>query len=908
MPDVGVLSTGGAAVNDANLQSDLEALGARLARAVRAGRRLDAFLLAAGINQIAEDHLHRSPYPFDETASLLRRSRLPAARWAGSVAAWTGWILRAVRAWRRAERRASAWQRRLAALVDQLATEVVAPGDAPAPLRDGCSRLVREIPSLPQGLRRAVVRLPACFHDFDQRPEDFEMLVGRFADRWPDREGSLLVAGVRTSGSYLAPLIAAALRARGYRRVHTMTARPGQALKAHERAVVRSVVRARGHVLLTDDPPVTGGSLAAAAAQLERLGAHPRMVVLLLAVEDEFGRLPAALQSFEAVVLTAREWNIRTRLRAEFVASALAKLFEDEFELRSLEPLPLPEADRRRAHQRALFRVRGVHLPDGSARQADVLAAGVGLGYFGDHRLVVARALSAFAPRILGVEDGVLFREWLPGERRVRAGSDEFASAAAAYVAARREILGVGRDISAEMRGQRPVWEVVALMLARAFGPAAPVMQVVLVNRAVRRLLPVMRPSVVDGSMTHGHWFRDQKDGRVVKVGLSDRSYWRLGLACFDASFDLAGASASLPDEELAAQMRTAWLAQTGEEIEPERWLLYELAHLWGVVRGDPAREAEARQASARAAARYFADAFLADLNPSGAGPLCALDIDGVLETDQLGFPTLTRASATALRALLAHGYRPVLVTGRGIAEVRDRCHAYGLEAGVAEYGSAMCLEGGRRTMGLVDQASAAALARLRAALSVRDGVRLDPAFAHALRAYRVADDGRRRPLGATEIAECLEVSGSAAAVRAIPGQNQTDFAPAAVDKGTGLRALVAALEAQGSLPPRSRIALAVGDTTSDTPMLALASAAFVPAHAAPAATRAGGRRVERPYQAGLSCAVRELLGHKPGSCPHCRVPPPTPERDLLLDLLSIAEDGRRGLALTALGLAWKLR
>jgi hypothetical protein len=239
---------------------------------------------------------------------------------------------------------------------------------------------------------------------------------------------------------------------------------------------------------------------------------------------------------------------------------------------------------------------------------------------------------------------------------------------------------------------------------------------------------------------------------------------------------------------------------------------------------------------------------------------------------------------------------------------VRDRCRAYGLEAGVAEYGAAICLGGGERTIGLVDPDSASALRRLRIALQERNGVWLDPAFEHAVRAYRLTDDGRRRPLGPEEVAECLAASGSAGAIRAIPGENQTDFTPASVDKGSGLHALISALEADGGAPSSNRIALAVGDTVSDAPMLALASAAFVPAHASQAATTTGARRVRRPYQAGLHLAVAELLGHVPGSCPRCGVPPLTPDCDLLVDLLSVVEDGRRGVALRAVGLAWKLR
>jgi hydroxymethylpyrimidine pyrophosphatase-like HAD family hydrolase len=227
----------------------------------------------------------------------------------------------------------------------------------------------------------------------------------------------------------------------------------------------------------------------------------------------------------------------------------------------------------------------------------------------------------------------------------------------------------------------------------------------------------------------------------------------------------------------------------------------------------------------------------------------------------------------------------------------------------VAEYGSALCLDGGERTVSTLDGASTMAMERLRSVLRERDGVRLDPAYAHAVRAYQVGADGARRPLEAQEIAECVAVCGGAEAIRAIPGQGQTDFVAASIDKGTGLRALISAL---GDSPARgagrAALALVVGDTTDDAPMLALGSRAFVPAHAPQQATRAGGTRVSRPYQAGFSQAVGELLGHRPGTCRLCRAPQATAERELLLDLLSIAEDGRRGLMLGALKLAWKLR
>jgi hydroxymethylpyrimidine pyrophosphatase-like HAD family hydrolase len=425
-----------------------------------------------------------------------------------------------------------------------------------------------------------------------------------------------------------------------------------------------------------------------------------------------------------------------------------------------------------------------------------------------------------------------------------------------------------------------------------------------LVDPAVRKLLHVPEPSVIDGSMTPEHWFAGQ-DGQPLKVGFSNRSYWNLGLACCDAIFDLAGVGAFADNEALAARVRAAW-QELGEDIDSERWLLYELAHLWGRRQADPAQEPVARHASARCVQRYFAEAFLADLEPTGSGSLVALDIDGVLETDQLGFPTLTRASATALRALIAHRYQPVLVTGRGLDEVRDRCRIYGLSAGVAEYGSVICLDGGARTVALVDDQHTAALQRLRAALSERDGVCLDPAYAHALRAYRLGANGYRRPLSAAEVAECLNASATTGMVQVVQGAGQSDFVAAGIDKGIGLRTLADALGGEGEEPAAvgSQIALAVGDTASDAPMLALGRAALVPAHAPAEALASGAGRLRRSYQAGLSLAVEELLGHRPGGCARCRAAPETPRRQLLVDLLSMAEAGARGLPPRALRFA----
>src|SRR5205814_365637 len=121
------------------------------------------------------------------------------------------------------------------------------------------------------------------------------------------------------------------------------------------------------------------------------------------------------------------------------------------------------------------------------------------------------------------------------------------------------------------------------------------------------------------------------------------------------------------------------------------------------------------------------------------------------LETDTLGYPTLSPAGALALRALLAHGYRPVLATGRSTGEVRERCRAYGLPGGVAEYGSAIYHAATDRTCSLVGPAEAASLARQRGRgdARLRPSPHVAPVSGRPGRGGRRADRPRARRLRA---------------------------------------------------------------------------------------------------------------------------------------------------------------
>jgi 3-deoxy-D-manno-octulosonate 8-phosphate phosphatase KdsC-like HAD superfamily phosphatase len=270
------------------------------------------------------------------------------------------------------------------------------------------------------------------------------------------------------------------------------------------------------------------------------------------------------------------------------------------------------------------------------------------------------------------------------------------------------------------------------------------------------------------------------------------------------------------------------------------------------------------------------------------------LDLDGVLETETLGFCSTSPAGALALRALIAHGHRPVLVSGRSVSEVAERCRAYGLDGGVAEYGAVTIGRRGADPISLLDSAELDGLERARDALTATTGVEVGPDHRFSIRAWCRDARGRRTALGSATVA-AAQAAAAPIVVRPVDGDTQTDLVVARVDKGAGVRALLDRLDAR--LP----LALAVGDSAEDLPMLDLALHPAAPANAARALRRAPVRRLRRPYQAGVAEAVGGLLGHAPGGCPACAPPAADRRRLLLLELLGARERGRAGLAVSAL-------
>ncbi len=950
---------------------------------------LNAFLIAAGMNQILEDYQHRDTWSFHRAARRLAANRDRALQLVAGGLRRTSGAVQDIRSRTPSARRLLAWQGEFTVLIDQLADAVAgcchlidrktaAAMDAQV---HGISRkLLRSAFTVlalargfPEDLGRSVLVLPACFRSFDQRPADCRRIVRSFAARWADRRRPLCVVGIRTSGSYLAPLYAAFLRSEGYQSVESMSLRPGQHWLRAERRRLDALAAAGGLALVADDPPDSGASMASAAKMLELAGVPHDSVVLLLPLFGSGAAAPASLQSYQAVLLPGECWAIHEKLNPLTIRKTLATLLESRVlrvtsdggtqadavvsGVERVERLPLAAAKDLRArppsrgHVRALYRVQLVDRETSRRFEHHVYVKGTGLGYFGQQAMAIARPLRQFFPEIYGVHEGLLYRAWLPEEWRVSsarsAGGDRIALRMVSYVVARSRALATPEDVSQRSIGRGALWQRGSELLSGAFGRAALLVRPA-IHRTCRAITRAPHPCVTDGTMTASHWFAvpgRSSDAPLLKVAFDEGAYTYAD-RCYDPLFDLAAAAAEFEADgnhsnsgaEFSHLLRQAYARMTGVPVDDEKWLLYRLLHiadyqrylnwLWPETANEAGEELTAsghrvlhptgehapsrhellelresgHRAQARIHQRYFGDLYFADITVSKSGPICAIDIDGVLETDRLSFPAITPAGALALRALMRHGYRPILATGRCLDEVRDRCCAYRLPGGVAEYGACVYNRGSGSIRTLLTPFQQATLGELREVLRRMPGVYVDSAYRYTVRAFRLNQDRARTglPVGIIEEARANVEAGMLLGI--VPGYAQTDFIADGVDKGIGLRALAEELDGGVNRARNgATVAFAIGDTVADIPMFGLARESFAPANVAANVRTLAARRstrvgvMSRPHQAGLLLAVAQLLGHDPRNCRACQPPPFTDNARLLLTVLAAQDVSRWG-------------
>ena len=873
------------------------------------------FLLSCTITDAVDDHLAGSKYDFSKLGKLLPLAR-PGVKAIESLLGATSrlrttWLFRLHR-WRRI------WA---AAVTEFLRRSLVAASIDRTILLQQRDRLTSLLPAnFPGPLLNHRPKIPAFFRSRDFAPSDCLELGRKFVSAFAEPQRPTMVLGLRTAGSFLAPLLCAYLTT-AFTETDWAAVRPRKGLGAWERDALRRAARRKARVLIVDESIHTGTTVAKAVHLLRKAGFSDEDMVILNPVEPAFPdwRNSQTLRSLSKIKVLALEPAERYKqqlLESKAVEARLNEYFKARGYIetrvapsRKTQEVNLPWGGQppERVDVR-LKRVYEVHLKDaaGASEVRYVLAKSVGWGWMGYHAFRVGQQLAQFVPPILGLRDGILYTEWFPGgQDSALLALDRHAwiKPLATYVAARARNLSLGTDPTPDLarEGRHKGSEILASALSRAYSSriVSALKRPRIQKELSRQECPT--PMLSDSRMSPQEWV--VADSRLLKTDFEHHGQGKNELGVTDPAYDLADAifQFRLSDEESAELVRH-YVQESGDIHVEKRLLLNKL--LVGMCAQDRAtlglqnpRLLPRRQEFHE---QYIsAWNFLVGETVRECGRLChtpreihwrtpivVADIDGVLDRMVFGFPSSTAAGIKALSLLHAHGFAIAVNTARAQREVKQYCRAYGFAGGVAEYGSVIWDAVSEQERVLVSAESLRELEQAQGALRQIPGVFLNGDYQYSLRAFTY-QDSRTKPLPRLLVQDLLA---SLRLDRLEVHHTGLDTAIVAkeTNKGTGLLSLLSFVR----LPADN--VLAIGDSEPDLAMFRVANQSFAPGNIScrDEARLLGCYVANLPYQPGLLQIVRKIVHPEGGTCHSCRaIDAGWPkDSDLFVSLLSVAD------------------
>jgi haloacid dehalogenase-like hydrolase len=785
--------------------------------------------------------------------------------------------------------------------------------------------------ALPADLQNQRPRIPAAFRSQDFTHYGILSLGRTFASAFPDRQHPIVVVGIRTAGSYLAPLLHAYLAAEGYQDVDSMTIRPKKGIAMWEEARLTHGAKRGGLAVLVDEPPVTGSTLTKAVDVIRKAGFTTSNIIALLPVHEtrrdwasSYEFLP--LRGIRIVTLEPEHWHKHQLLESNAVECRL----EEYFKLRGYSGIrvvasstaaqlnsQLQRLSEEKFHTR-LKRIYEIQLRTAEGRDETryVLAKSVGWGWLGYHAFIAGRRLSEFVPPVLGLRDGILYTEWLPQSNPVAADGDrdQVIRRVASYVASRVRSMGLGKDPAPDLSrvDQHKGFTLLAEALSRAYGwkVAAVLKRCRILHELSRRPCPF--PTLIDGKMRRQEWITGSSE--LLKTDFEQHGLGKTELNMTDPAYDLAEVILSFAlSQGEESRLIARYIEECGDAGVEERLFFNKLlAGRWSKL------TALANLADSRLAHRHheFNQQYVEAIHflivqtmrlcssfcrrPHSLrwrAPLVVMDIDGVLDKQVFGFPSTTAAGIRAVSLLHAHDVAVVVNSARAVSQVKEYCSAYGFVGGVADYGSVIWDAVGGQERVLVSAAALDQMEKVRNALRQIPGVFLNDEYRCSIRAYTY-ERGTTVPLP-TILIQNVMASLKVDQLRFHQTYVDTTILPKEVDKGTGLLALLA-LAGQRDIET-----IAIGDSEPDLAMFRVASRSFAPSHISGRAVARllGCRIVDRSYQPGLLRIVRSIVHPEGGRCDRCRAAegPLSEDKGLFRGLLEAADRTRPQLLLRAM-------
>ncbi len=763
-------------------------------------------------------------------------------------------------------------------------------------------------------------KIPAFFRSRDFAPFDCLELGRKFVAAFPEPERPAMVMGLRTAGSFLAPLLCAYLST-GLRDTDWVAARPGKGLAVWEHEALRRAARKKARLLIVDESIHTGQTVAKAVHLLRQAGFSDGDIVMLNPVEPAFPdwKNSHTLQSLSRIKVLTLEPAERCKqqlLESGPVAVRLNEYFAARGYVET-RVAPSPKTEKVNLRWRVqppervdvrLKRVYEVHLKDaaGANEVRYVLAKSVGWGWLGYHAFRAGEQLAQFVPPILGLRDGILYTEWFPGGQDAALFAPDrhaWIKSLATYIAARARSLSLGSDPTPDLarEGRHKGSEILAGALSRAYSSriVSALKRPRIQQELSRQKCPV--PILTDSKMSRQEWV--VADSRLLKTDFEHHGQGKNELGITDPAYDLADTIFHFRlSEKESAQLVRHYVQESGDiHVEKRLFLNKLLAGMWAQNLATLGLQNPRLLHRRHEFHQQYLSAwnFLVGETIRECGKLChrpreihwhiplvVADIDGVLDRMVFGFPSTTAAGIKAISLLHGHGFAIAINTARTLHEVKQYCRAYGFAGGLAEYGSVLWDAVSEQERVLVSTESLRQLEQAQDAFQRIPGIFLNGDYQYSLRAFTY-QDGRTKPLPPLLVQDLLA---SLKLDRLQVHHTGLDTAILAKEnnKGTGLLSLLAFV----GLPADD--VLAIGDSEPDLAMFRVVHRSFAPGNIScrREAYLLGCHVAHLPYQPGLLQIVRKIAHPEGGTCHRCRaIDAGWPkESSLFASLLTVAD------------------
>jgi hydroxymethylpyrimidine pyrophosphatase-like HAD family hydrolase len=703
---------------------------------------------------------------------------------------------------------------------------------------------------LPASLLNARMRLNEGYRCQDLTHHDVITLADLFLESNSDRKARYVVIGPRTAGGYFAPLLKVYFEKKGFTDISWATLRPRYGAHSHERQKLKRRLNSESRVIITDDYSNTGRTSKMLEAIVRSFGVPSEKIVMLAPIHPAKpeGRLSSEDQT-KIFRIYHDDLYLTKLMTPKSMQPLLGELLSaDDVESVSMVPDSEVENINRRlwAHYPYGFQVRLkrvyevlIKRRNGSEERRRIFAKSVGLGWHGYHAYLAGTELSGFVPKVIGLRNGILFTEWLRGSPlTVEEKSDQNIDRMSSYLARRVKHLSLNEDPRSNPPFLGWGWLEILAMLRRVYNPLLGYLKH---SAILARLKTVLHypPTLVDGRMRPDEWIHTE-DG-IYKIDFEHHNFGAPELDVVDPAYDIAISSYefsfTVAEEN---RMLLKYAQESGDnDTLAQRVFLYKLLYATAEAERNLHRilsdnktmnkeELNERLLKSWNFRTYTMNRFCSELiKELGAendnSGLVFMDIDGVFDSEIMGFPHTTINGLKAIATAKEAGYSVIPNTGRSCEHVRNYCLQYGFKGGIAEYGSAIVDASSGLEVPLVDERTLDEVSKCREAVRQLGGVFVDSGYRYSVRAYRYRPNGTSG-LTLAEAKDFLHGSGLQR-LKVITRGADTYFIGMDANKGRGIELY------KFRAGFADTTTAAIGDSDEDIPMVSSVKFAYAPAN-----------------------------------------------------------------------------